>query len=146
MVSWLSEGGREHERYGTIEIEKLRADARALREGRASGAAGEQAESLRTIGQQLDEQRIILERLVKLPGGHHLVGTLNSRAFGNWYEPDVLQEMSAERRKQRVAPVAAQISIAESTQPLRMPVERLDQHVQALSESGKYVSVVWQEP
>jgi 3-hydroxyanthranilate 3,4-dioxygenase len=145
MVTWLSQsGGREHERYGATEIERLRAEARALREGRGGGSAGEQAESLRTIGQQLDEQRIILDRLVKLPSGHHLVGTLNSRAFGNWYGPEAIREMSEERRKQRSP--SAQISVAESSQPLRMPVESLNRHMQELAESGRYVSVVWQEP
>jgi 3-hydroxyanthranilate 3,4-dioxygenase len=147
MVSWSFESGApEHERYGAPEIEKLRIEARALREGRAAGPPGEQAEGLRTIGQQLDEQRIILDRLVKLPTGHHLIGTLNSRSFGNWYGPETLREMSAERRGQRAGQVSAQISIAESSQPLRMPVESLDGHVRALAESGKYVSVVWQEP
>ena len=147
IVSWYSEdGARQHERYDVPGLERLRADARALREGRASGSPGQQAESLRTIGQELDEQRIILDRLVKLSSGHHLIGTLNSHAYGNWYEPATLQEMSAERRKLRAGFVSAQISIAESSQPHRMPIESLDQHVQALAESGRYVSVVWQEP
>jgi 3-hydroxyanthranilate 3,4-dioxygenase len=36
--------------------------------------------------------------------------------------------------------------IVQGAAPVRLLVERVAAHVQALTESGKYVSVVWQEP
>ncbi|HZT05712.1 MAG TPA: hypothetical protein VFC51_01665 [Chloroflexota bacterium] len=102
VVSWQTgDGERQRERYGREEVAQLRERARQLREEPAHGPPGEQAESLRTIGQYLDEQQIVLERLIKLPEGHRVVGVLDWHSMAEWYPRATIGEMSAKRRKLR---------------------------------------------
>ncbi len=97
----LNDGVGIRSTYPVADIARLTERFQSGREAPPSHPPHALAEALRTIGQDLDEQGIRLERLVRWPSGYRVTGTIGWHCIGRWYSTDGVREMSKERRGDR---------------------------------------------
>ena len=104
-VSWLNPRGETVQRvYDDRDVNALRSVARDIRAGPGAWSPGANAERLRTIGQSLDRQGIVLERIAQLAEGFRVTGMAGGHFMSQWYTLEVLRSTSEERRGERNAP------------------------------------------
>jgi hypothetical protein len=93
--------GAVHRAYQEHELTHLRAQARVLRQGGVGSPKGTLAELLRTLGQELDAERLEPSGIVQEPGGFRVSGAAGGVYYSRLYETTELQEASARRRWSR---------------------------------------------
>jgi len=108
-VSWdKGDSAEAQQSYQEHELDKLRAQARALRQGFGAGSpGGSLAELLRTLGQELDIEQVDLSSVIQTEHGFAVSGTQESKYFQQTFTSDGLVEMSAQRRAARTLSPAA---------------------------------------
>ncbi|HZT08614.1 MAG TPA: hypothetical protein VFC51_16445 [Chloroflexota bacterium] len=102
-VTWQRRGGTAEQRaLQEIDLETLRADARAMRKGIFTrNPGGSLAELLRTLGQELDRAQVDVSTITEEPEGFRVSGVAGGRYFRQLYHKSDLLSLSASRRAMR---------------------------------------------
>ncbi len=101
-VAWQGHTGNSQTRgYREYHLAELQAQARAQRGEHRRVAITDWAERLRTVGQHLDGEAIILSSLVADRRGMRLSGLAGGRYLTHEYSPDELWGASKRRRLRR---------------------------------------------
>lgn len=103
QVTWTRDStGPDHVAVQEHDLETLRQQARAMRQGSGSGSPpGSLAELLRTLGQELDDAGIEANGIVQEADGFRVSGVAAGRYVNEFYPIDELLERSAGRRQMR---------------------------------------------
>jgi hypothetical protein len=103
QVTWSKDApGAEHVAVQEHDLESLREQARAMRQGEGGGSPeGSLAEILRTLGQELDDAGLEANGIVQETDGFRVSGVAAGRYAQEFYPVSELLERSAERRAMR---------------------------------------------
>jgi hypothetical protein len=104
-LTWIADRGQTERRsYTRLELADLLAAARLLRGRGPSSSPSELEQALRTLGQELDRQRVSLGIIFQEPDGYRVRGERESLPFEAHFTAGELQELSAEQHARRVSP------------------------------------------
>jgi hypothetical protein len=103
QVSWSKDApGSEHIAVQEHDLETLREQARAMRQGEGGGSpTGSLAELMRTLGQELDEAGLEAIGIVQESDGFRVSGVAGGKYASEFYVTSDLLEQSAQRRELR---------------------------------------------
>src|SRR5436190_6514178 len=100
-VFWDIGTGADQRAYQEHDLAMLQAQAREMRSGSGGTPGGSQAELLRTLGQELDQDQADWSRIAEGDEGFEVSGTANGKYFRRLYSRQELNAISAERRAAR---------------------------------------------
>ncbi len=101
-ISWERYNGVAQQQYlQEVELESLRARARAMRQASNRGLDGSFAELLRTLGQELDRQGVEVSTIVEDREGFKVTGLLQGRYYRDTFRRGQLVTLSGQRRTRR---------------------------------------------
>jgi len=101
VVSWQRRLATEQRQYTWLHLQDLREAARQQRGERGAGAQAERVELLRTLGQELDDQRAELQQLSEEADGFRVQLQPGTPQEVRLYRFEELRRPSQERRAAR---------------------------------------------
>jgi hypothetical protein len=103
QVTFAKTGPQEHIAVAEHDLDSLREQAKAMRQGSGGSPAGSLAEIMRTLGQELDEGGIEANGITQEDDGFRVSGVSGGRYTTEFFSNEDLASRSTERREMRGA-------------------------------------------
>jgi len=100
-VAWRADGTAHGATYEELDMARLREQAARMRQPTPAPPAGEREELLRTLGQELDAQKVQVVEVLERPGSYEVRGTSATGPVFRYYALTELRALSARRRALR---------------------------------------------